>query len=150
MRKLFFGLAVVASASALLLSSTVAASAVDVQPRNVGIQTVEKVVTVPAFYVNFLTPVPIAHCPADAPYLNSHEYHPGSGWRIPRGLELVVTDGYGNPTSKWFDADIIGFNGNGNPWGQDSAVGGAHSTVTRTTFDEQRIVTLKLHCTTTP
>lgn len=51
-------------------------------------------------------------CPPDAPVLNSVEYHPGSGLRIPPGVELVITTDAGDPiplSGSGIDAFISGY-----------------------------------------
>lgn len=59
-----------------------------------GSVTKERALTAWGFgFLGWYTPQ-LEECPPDAPYLTHHEYHPGSGWNIPKGVELK----YGDPT----------------------------------------------------
>jgi hypothetical protein len=78
-------------------------------------------------------------CPAEAPYLNRTEYHPGSGWRIPRGVGLLQS-------GTNLDASIMGIPG-GPYRDQHVGVGGWGSTMTNWSGGYNTI-TLRLHCTT--
>jgi hypothetical protein len=91
------------------------------------------------------TNIGLLRCPDNAPYLNDTEYHPNSGWRIPRGVEVTVTGGN-------LDMVIWGQNNQGGAMGFDGVytmAGGATSSATNWSLDDSRFV-VKLHCTTQP
>ncbi|MDR5699091.1 hypothetical protein [Agromyces aerolatus] len=68
--------------------------------------------------------IPVLTCPDSADTLDGHEYHPGSGWRIPPGVELRTG-------GDKIDASIMyaGYLGDGSIVRRDQ-VGGWHSAVT--------------------
>ena len=68
--------------------------------------------------------------------LDNTEYHPGSGWRIPRGVELRA-DHLGA-----LDAHIMGVGPYGKEW---NGAGSWDSSVTNWKLDDNR-VQMVLHC----
>ena len=77
-------------------------------------------------------------CPAGG-WLNSTEYHPGSGWRIPTGVELRTT---GGPIDASIIADFRWEDGLLSRW---SAAGGWSSSVTNWSRGDAT-VEMVLHC----
>lgn len=74
--------------------------------------------------------LPPLQCPSEYPRLSDQEFHPGSGWRIPRGVE-ISTDGP-------IDAHILGrFEENGI---------GLTSEVTNWSFTDSHDVKITIHC----
>ena len=102
------------------------------------------VVSSPKYDLNgrpgFTVQIAEVSCPASAPVRSSTEFHPDSGWRIPRGVALVVTDSIGNrlETSKTGVDAFIG--------ASDHSAGGLGSSVSNWSF-AQRYLTMNVHCT---
>jgi len=84
-----------ALAAALAFSSPLAAPPAQSEPvAEVGAAT-DVVLTIgPKHLSGFWDSVqlPLTACPPEARYLDTVEYHPGSGYIIPRGVEIVLGD----------------------------------------------------------